>query len=148
MKIEDLIHSIGSAIQESHKLIELNCVNHFFENFFDDVKNKNSEKIIYNPKTVEIMLPIQPDKDEAKVLSAPVAALVHHNHMNIDYVKVNLDINVTNEKENKIEVTSQQINNNDTNSEKNNTGSVEILFKRHDSPEGISRIETHLNSIL
>lgn len=148
MKMEDLIHSIGMAIHESHKLIELNCVNHFFDKFFEEVKTENSEKIVYNPKTVEIMLPLQSDKDEKKVISAPVAALVHHSHMNIDYVKVNLDINVTNESENEIEVTSNHINKNDTNSEKNNTGSVEILFKRHESPEGISRIETHLNSIL
>lgn len=148
MKIEKLIHSVGDAIQESHKAIELKSVSNFFDHFFDEVDNKDSKRVTYKPKTVEIMLTDQDEKDKSKMILAPVAALVNHNHMNLDYVKVNLNINVTDEKENKIEVTSLHKNDKDTDSENNNTGSIEILFKRHDSPEGISRIETHLNSIL
>lgn len=147
MKIEKLIHSVGSAIQESYKAIELKSVSNFFDYFFDEVDNKDSKTVTYKPKTVEILLTEQDEKGKSKVILAPVAALVNHNHMNLDYVKVNLNINVTNEKENEIEVTSQN-KNTDNESENNNTGSIEILFKRHDSPEGISRIETHLNSVM
>lgn len=147
MRIENLIHSVGNAVQESHKMIELNSIENFFNHYFDEVKNENSNTVTYKPKTVEIMVP---GKDDSKSILAPVAALVQHNHMNIDYVKINLNINVTDEKEDKLEVTAEnaQSNNSNTDEDRCNTGEIEIMFKCKDSPEGIARIETHLNSIL
>lgn len=147
MRIENLINSVGNAVQESYKMIELNSVQNFFNHFFDEVQNDNSNKVTYKPKTVEIMVP---GEDDSKSILAPVAVLVQHNHMNIDYVKVNMNINVTDEKEDRLEVTAQnaQCNSSNTDEDNSSTGEIEIMFKCKESPEGVSRIETHLNSIL
>lgn len=146
MKIENLINSVGQAIQDSYKTIELNSVSNFFNNYFDEVEDVNSNDVIYKPKTIEIKIP---SSDDSKVILAPIATLVKHNHMNIKYVKVNLNINVTDEKEDEIEITSQHPKEKNSDTEnKDNAGGIEIMFKCQDSPEGVSRIETHLNSIL
>jgi len=149
MKIENLINAIGTAVQESHKAIEQNYISSFFNNYFYEEESQDSAKITFKPKTVDVVLSGFDDSKGSKVVTAPIAALVQHTNMNLDYIKLNLNINVINENEetNKIEVTSQnRVDNNDA--ENTQSGEIELLFKAQDTPEGISRIETYLSGNL
>lgn len=142
MKIEQLITSISTAIQQTHNFGELNSMDSFLKRYFDIKKDNEHET--YIPKTVNIELPSD-DKDAGKVILTPMAALVHHNSVNIDYVKLNLNINVEDENSDGIHVTSQYTN---SNAIKGNTGAIEIMFRCSDTPEGIARVETQLNSVI
>lgn len=146
MRIEDLIHSVGKAVQESHRNLEQHYIGHFFEHYFEEEVSSTPEKATYRPKTVEIRLG---DADNGKVISAPIAALVANTTMNIDYVKVNLNINVTDEHENVMEVTAQPPDGaDDPSTNKRSSGEIELMFKCRNSPEGVARIETYLNGTL
>ncbi len=144
MKIENLIASIGEAVQDAHKMIEQKYVSNFFDHYFQGKVDEITNKYTYKPKTVEILFE---NSQDSKVVSAPIAALVQHTNMNLDYVKLNLNINVINESEEEIEITPQDAGGkSDADSRK--CGEMELLFKCQDAPEGIARIETCLNSIL
>ncbi len=142
MEIEHLIKTLSRAVQQSHTIAEVSAMNSFLDRYFD-VKN-SGESETYVPKTIRIELPHDED-EEGKVILAPTAALVKHNNMNIDYVKLNLNIGVEDETDNGLCVTSQNLG--DKNEQKKD-GELEIMFKCTDKPEGIARVETNLNGIL
>ena len=150
MKIEHLVETLGNAIQESHRNVELNSVNNFFNNYFEQVESNNFEQDMYKPKLIKIIFPTDDNnQNKEKIIVTPVASLVQHNNMNIDYVKLNLNINVLDEDEDGLDVSSQNLK--DNSNAKENTdksGEMEIMFKCSGTPEGISRIETHLNSLI
>lgn len=146
MRIEELIHSIGGAVQETQKNMEQRYLGHFFSNYFEEEVSNDAGKITYRPKTVEIRLG---ESDGDRVISAPIAALVANSNMNVDYVKVNLNINVTDEQENVMSVTAQPLDGTDnTDDKRRRSGEIELMFKCRNSPEGVARIETYLNGTL
>lgn len=140
MNIEHLINNIGNAVSNSHKIGELNSMAGFLKDYFDIVKDEKGET--YVPKNIRIELPC--GNDEHKIIVAPMAALVHHNSMNIEYVKLNLNINVKNENTESIDITSQ----NTEGVSGTGTGELEIMFRCSETPEGVARVETQLNNIL
>lgn len=146
MDIRDLIHSIGGAVQETQRNLEQRYLGHFFENYFEEVGSDKLDKVIYRPKTVEIRLG---ESEEDRVISAPIAALVANSNMNVDYVKVNLNINVTDEQANVLSVTAQPLDGTDDNDdERRRSGEIELMFKCRNSPEGVARIETYLDGTI
>lgn len=147
MKIENLINAVGAAVQDAHNMIELNYLGRFFEDYFEreETQHENASKITYKPKTIEISIS---DSGGSKTISAPLAALVQHTNMNIDYVKINLDINVTDEDENGLQVALQAPKEKTEGNNNAQSGQLELMFKNRSTPEGIARIETYLNNIL
>lgn len=140
MKIENLLNTVGTAVQEAHKAIDDNYVNSFFENhFIKDISRNDSE--VYKPKMIEIEIPKQ--NGGGRIVYAPTAILVNHRSLNIDTLKFCLNINVSEESENSISIQTQGNHNTDK-----TAGTLEITFKYSDKPEGIARIETQLNSLL
>ena len=73
MKIENLIASIGEAVQDAHKMIEQKYVSNFFDHYFQGKVDEITNKYTYKPKTVEILFE---NSQDSKVVSAPIAALV------------------------------------------------------------------------
>lgn len=142
MKIEQLITSINNAIQQTHNFGELNSIDNFLSRYFE-IKKDNGDKT-YIPKTVNIELPSD-DTSTGKIILTPMATLVHHNSINIDYVKLNLNINVEEESSDGLQVTSQNTNNSTI---EGKTGALEIVFRCSNTPEGIARVETQLNNII
>lgn len=144
MKVENLVTSIGAAVQDAHRIIEQKYISNFFDHYFIEDKDEITDKYTYKPKTVEILLS---DSQEQKVISAPIAALAQHTNMNLEYIKLNLNISVINETEDEIEITSQAAVDKST-GDSTKYGELELMFKCQNAPEGISRIETYLNGIL
>ncbi len=147
MTIEDMIGSIGGSVQAAHNMIKLGSVASFFENFFEEqnLDGNSAAETVYKPKTLKISMPSGENGEAEKIFIAPVAALVQHGSMNIDYVKLNLNVSVTDESGDSLKVSSQPLK--DSNSS-DLSGEMEIMFKCGDSPEGVARIETYMNSIL
>ncbi|MDE6608616.1 MAG: DUF2589 domain-containing protein [Lachnospiraceae bacterium] len=144
MKIENLIISIGEAIQDAHKIMEQKYVSNFFDRYFVGEMDESTNKYTYRPKTVEILFE---NTRDLKVISAPVAALVQHTNMNLDYVKLNLNISVINESKDEIEITSQA-SEDESGADRTKYGELELMFKCRNAPEGMARIETYLNGVL
>ncbi len=146
MKIDSLIRTVGSAVQQAHRDIENNTVFRFFDNYFDKIPT-NSLTETYSPKMIQVEIPSFESDRPAKVVYTPVAALVHHNALNIDSVKLNLNISVSDENEDSLDVSTKDMSEN-SDSPEVKSGSLEIVFKCSGTPEGIARIETSLNSSL
>ena len=145
MKIENLLQTIGTAVQESYRAIEQSSVDQFFSGYFDQ-EAKNSEAISFKPKMIEVEIPNPYSNENAgRVVYTPIATLVQHKNMNIDYIKLNLNIDVIEETDESLDISTQ---NNQNNSGNEKAGVLEITFKCSDTPEGVSRIETQLNSLI
>lgn len=147
MKIENLLQTIGVAVQEAHKSIEYNSVNQFFGNYFDKTE-KNGGNITYTPKIVEVEIPSPHSDADAKVLYTPIAALVQHKNLNLDCVKLNLNIDVAEETDGGLQISAQGANSTQDSTESKRVGMLEITLKCSDAAEGIARIETKLHEML
>ncbi len=147
MTLENMISSIGNSVQTAHNTIKMSSVAEFFEGFFNMEKtdNNSQNEAVYEPRTLKIVLPAGPDGESEKTLVVPIAALVQHSSMNIDYVKINLNVSVTDESDSSLQVSSQPLK---APNSKDLSGEMEIMFKCNNSPEGIARIETYMNNIL
>lgn len=140
MNIDNLIGTIGTAVFEAHKAIENHSIVDFFQNYFDKRENVNGIES-FQPKMIEVEVPGL--NGERKKVGIPVAVMVNHGHLNIDSVKLNLNINVVEDADNSFAVSTQA-----TGGDGKKAGEMEILFKYSDTVEGIARIETQLNSLL
>ena len=154
MKIDQLLRTLGVAIQEAHEAIEGHSVNQFLENYFDRTVQEQASidgqeyKEIYMPKMIEVVIPSEDRHAPGRVLYTPIATLVQHKHLNLDNVKLNLNISVLEESEDNLQVAAQGTNMQNDGSQEHNAGMLEITFKCSDTAEGIARIETQLNGML
>ena len=108
-----------------------------FINQFKNVNNSNDENSsILVPKTQQFSFKIN---DTTQILDVPIITLFNHNNLNLSEVKVSLNIKnfISNNKLLNIEVGSNQ-NNNESNT---NEGTIEIIFKKDTTNEGIARIK-------
>lgn len=108
-----------------------------FINQFKNVNNSNDENSsILIPKTQQFSFKIN---DTTQILDVPIITLFNHNNLNLSEVKVSLNIKnfISNDKLLNIEVGSNQ-NNNSSNI---NEGTIEIIFKKDTTNEGIARIK-------
>ena len=146
MKIDHLLQVIGTSVQEAHKAIEYYSVNYFFENYFDKTEGGEGS-VAYTPKLVEIHIPSS-GSGSSKVVYAPVAGLVQHRNLNIDYIKLNLNIDVTEESDGSLQVSAQGFQSQKDDSNSAHAGMLEISLKCSDTSEGIARIETLLDGMI
>ncbi|MDE7280718.1 MAG: DUF2589 domain-containing protein [Ruminiclostridium sp.] len=139
MDINGLLNNIGAAITDAHKAIEQSSADFFLERYFEKSPENGADNL-YTPKMLKIKIP---DSSGDRTVSAPMAILVNHGCLNIDSVKLRLNIDMLEQKENEFSVSPAKGGEN-----KGNTGEMEIVFKYSDTVEGVSRVETHLNSLL
>lgn len=141
MKIEELIHSLGIAVQEAHNAISDKSVNRFFTQHFD-FSQSGTDNVIYRPKMIEISLPCEGEESSSKVIYVPTAVLSSQKELALDEVKINLDIDISEEEAGEVNALVKGSNN------ANHTGTLEIVFKCTDEAEGLARIETQLNGMI
>lgn len=140
MKIEELIHTLGMAVQEAHDAISEKSVDRFFTQHFDS-SQRGTDNAVYSPKMIEIALPSAAEGSSSKVIYVPTAVLASHKELALNEVKINLDINISEED---CEVNTPIKGTNSA----NHTGSLEIVFKCTDEAEGLARVETQLNGMI
>ena len=136
INLSELFTQIGLSMQEAQQKIEqfnyLTLINQF-----KNVNNSNDENSsILVPKTQQFSFKIN---DTTQILDVPIITLFNHNNLNLSEVKVSLNIKnfISNDKLLNIEVGSNQ-NNNESNT---NEGTIEIIFKKDTTNEGIARIK-------
>lgn len=136
INLSELFTQIGLSMQEAQQKIEqFNYLT--FINQFKNVNNSNDENSsILVPKTQQFSFKIN---DTTQILDVPIITLFNHNNLNLSDVKVSLNIKnfISNNKLLNIEVGSNQ-NNNESNT---NEGTIEIIFKKDTTNEGIARIK-------
>lgn len=136
INLSELFTQIGLSMQEAQQKIEqFNYLT--FINQFKNVNNSNDENSsILVPKTQQFSFKIN---DTTQILDVPIITLFNHNNLNLSEVKVSLNIKnfISNNKLFNIEVGSNQ-NNNESNT---NEGTIEIIFKKDTTNEGIARIK-------
>lgn len=136
INLSELFTQIGLSMQEAQQKIEqFNYLT--FINQFKNVNNSNDENSsILVPKTQQFSFKIN---DTTQILDVPIITLFNHNNLNLSEVKVSLNIKnfISNNKLLNIEVGSNQ-NNNESNT---NEGTIEIIFKKNTTNEGIARIK-------
>ena len=136
INLSELYTQIGLSMQEAQQKIEqFNYLT--FINQFKNVNNSNDENSsILVPKTQQFSFKIN---DTTQILDVPIITLFNHNNLNLSEVKVSLNIKnfISNNKLLNIEVGSNQ-NNNESNT---NEGTIEIIFKKDTTNEGIARIK-------
>lgn len=136
INLSELFTQIGLSMQEAQQKIEqFNYLT--FINQFKNVNNSNDENSsILVPKTQQFSFKIN---DTTQILDVPIITLFNHNNLNLSEVKVSLNIKnfISNNKLLNIEVGSNQ-NNNESNT---NEGTIEIIFKKDTTTEGIARIK-------
>ena len=133
INLSELFTQIGLSMQEAQQKIEqFNYLT--FINQFKNVNNSNDENSsILVPKTQQFSFKIN---DTTQILDVPIITLFNHNNLNLSEVKVSLNF-ISNNKLLNIEVGSNQ-NNNESNT---NEGTIEIIFKKDTTNEGIARIK-------
>lgn len=136
INLSELFTQIGLSMQEAQQKIEqFNYLT--FINQFKNVNNSNDENSsILVPKTQQFSFKIN---DTTQILDVPIITLFNHDNLNLSEVKVSLNIKnfISNNKLLNIEVGSNQ-NNNESNT---NEGTIEIIFKKDTTNEGIARIK-------
>ena len=136
INLSELFTQLGLSMQEAQQKIEqFNYLT--FINQFKNVNNSNDENSsILVPKTQQFSFKIN---DTTQILDVPIITLFNHNNLNLSEVKVSLNIKnfISNNKLLNIEVGSNQ-NNNESNT---NEGTIEIIFKKDTTNEGIARIK-------
>jgi hypothetical protein len=136
INLSELFTQIGLSMQEAQQKIEqFNYLT--FINQFKNVNNSNDENSsILVPKTQQFSFKIN---DTTQILDVPIITLFNHNNLNLSEVKVSLNIKnfISNNKLLNIKVGSNQ-NNNESNT---NEGTIEIIFKKDTTNEGIARIK-------
>ncbi len=138
MDIKQLLDTIGSAVQEAHKAIAQSSAEFYLNNYF----TQDNESNAYIPKTVDIKIS---SGEGEKTISAPMAVLINQGCLNIDSLKLNLNIEIQDQGENVFCVSPATAGDNQSGAK---TGEMEIVFKCSETSEGASRVITRLNSLL
>lgn len=118
MDTKELISAVGGAMQEAYEQLERRSLDSCLAGCFD--AEERGGETVYVPRTITISYPT-PNGEE--LIRSPLAALMSHGVMNMEYVKVTLPL-----PENEA-----------------GGGEMELHFRLRESPEGMARIETELN---
>ena len=118
MTTGELISAVGSAMQEAYEQLERRSLESCLTGCFE--LRDDSGGPVYVPRTITLSYP-GPNGEE--LIRSPLAALMGHGVMNMEYVKVTLPLPEG----------------------ETGGGELELHFRLRESPEGVARIETELN---
>lgn len=118
MTTGELISAVGSAMQEAYEQLERRSLESCLTGCFE--LRDDSGGPVYVPRTITMSYP-GPNGEE--LIRSPLAALMGHGVMNMEYVKVTLPLPEG----------------------ETGGGELELHFRLRESPEGVARIETELN---
>lgn len=118
MDTKELISAVGIAMQEAYEQLERRSLENCLSGCFEAVERGG--ETVYVPRTITVSYP-GPHGEE--LIRSPLAALMSHGVMNMEYVKVTLPLP----------------------DKETGGGELELHFRLRESPEGMARIETELN---
>lgn len=140
---ETLIEQLGRSIQEAQEYLDQQAADSFFRCFKTVSQPSGSLEV---PITRRIGLP-SGDGENLKPVDVPAAALLQHQAMGLDTVKVRLHLNTQTREEDKallVEPRSSGVEQDGTGS----AGEVEFVFKLAPPAEGIARLDLNLQKVL
>lgn len=140
---ETLVEQLGRSIQKAQERLELEAVEAFFQ-CFENV-NRDSGGCEF-PLTRRVGLPAA-GGEEMKVVDVPTVALLRHQSMELDCVKVRLQMRTQAHKEDNtlfVEPCSPCSDQDDM----AGAGEVELTFKAAPPAEGIARLDLNMQKIL
>lgn len=118
MTTGELISAVGNAMQEAYEQLERRSLESCLTGCFE--LRDDSGGPVYVPRTITLSYP-GPNGEE--LIRSPLAALMGHGVMNMEYVRVTLPLPEG----------------------ETGGGELELHFRLRESPEGVARIETELN---
>lgn len=118
MDTKELISAVGGAMQEAYEQLERRSLENCLSGCFEAVERGG--ETVYVPRTISVSYP-GPHGEE--LIRSPLAALMSHGVMNMEYVKVTLPLP----------------------DKETGGGELELHFRLRESAEGLARIETELN---
>lgn len=135
--LETLLTNIATSVQTSQDAIQLNAYKNFLKYFSSQ---KEEDKQAHIPVTQYFDVSGSPESDR---IAVPAVALVNHNSLVLDSVKVVLNVSgVSNGQQ--FMVSTEPIND----SEQFDQHQITLEFKQKEPAEGISRILTAYNQFL
>ena len=118
MTTGELISAVGGAMQEAYEQLELRSLESCLAGCFE--LRDGSDGPVYVPRMMTLSYP-GPNGEE--LIRSPLAALMGHGVMNMEYVKVTLPLPEG----------------------ETGGGELELHFRLREAPEGLARVETELN---
>ena len=119
MDTKELISAVGRAMQEAYELLERRSLDGCIAACFD--AEERGGETVYVPRTITVSYPTP---NGETLIRSPLAALMSHGVMNMEYVKVTLPL---------------------PENEAGGGGEMELHFRLREPSEGMARIETELN---
>ena len=160
LDIGELVTAIGVSVSDAQKMIENHSVTNYLSYFEAEAKGKKnspSGSRGLKARAVDFVLPSPQDIDDTRQISLPLVTMGHHNHLSLEKVKVKIsfkafidaenrvvaDLNVAGKRESlsadEAESAAPCLPEHDT---------IELVFERNDTSEGIARLNQELVKII
>lgn len=140
---ETLIEQLGRSIQGAQEYLDQQAADSFFRCFKTVNQSSGSLEV---PITRRVGLPTG-DGESLRSVDVPTAALLQHQAMSLDTVKVRLHLNTQTREEDKALLVEPCFSGDDQDGV-GNTGEVELVFKFAPPAEGIARLDLNLQKVL
>ena len=122
MDTKELISAVGGAMQEAYELLERRSLDGCIAACFD--AEERGGETVYVPRTITVSYPTP---NGETLIRSPLAALMSHGVMNMEYVKEYVKVTLP-------------LPENEAGG-----GEMELHFRLREPSEGMARIETELN---
>ncbi len=146
VELETLLTSIASSVQTSQAAIQQNAYRNFLEYFVDATAKNSSEDEGHKRKSMHIPI-IQyfniSEESESEGIAVPSVALVNHNSLVLENVKVVLNVSGVPDGEHFMVSTEPM---NDRQGMEHHQ--ITLEFKQEEPSEGIARMLTQYNHFL
>lgn len=130
MDLENLITVVSSSVRQAQQNVEANNVAGYLNEYFE-VTNDSEGTI--SPKTQSVCI----KNLSSPKIEVPIVSLVNHSSMCLDQVKIKMNVIMSANSSNQIGValsSGKEDGNNPI------TNEIELIYKRNDPSEGISRV--------
>jgi hypothetical protein len=149
INIDEIMKGIALAIKDAQGCIESYSVEKF-ANCFEEKKDEKSGQNILKPKMIR--LPIPDARGHYTEQDIPIVALMNHHDLNLDKVKIRMMVTGSwDDKSKKMQVNVEPIrrkNDSDKKGKEVTYTELEMVFRRTDAPEGISRTLKEHNKVM
>ena len=141
--MDDLISAVGSCVQRAQAAIEQAAVDQYMEYFEQPVLSRgmpdeDEPDGMLKPRTLDVALPGEEGED--RTVQVPLVALVNHNTLRLDQVKVKMNIIPTTLGQGQVEIEAAPPG--------KEGHSVELVFQADGVNEAVARISSAANQML
>lgn len=135
--IDDFIKSIGIAIRSAQEEMERFSLE-LYRDWFIEQKNPDNGEVTIVPKAIKVAIPKSDGSHENKDI--PIIALLNHYSLSLYETKLKMSVIPRwDAEQNKFTVSLGPIPKNEDGDSMQDRCDIELIFKKNDNPEGISR---------